>query len=284
MGRKQTIQLDNDATLTRSEPFKFKLRSNAHVGTLLVPFEDLMEFAEPDMPANRLQAIFTTLGGLGGSALAVPYPVHYTERTRILALFPVVRACIGPAYPRDPDDATGAPEEIPADKTAGDLVHGDIAGRNMVIGDTDPSTPEHSMVPILKMIDSGGSRECANTGKGVEENLHFAAVAASTCPISQSRSIIANKVEQEMLILIRKGPVRTRLQRNAMYFESVRTVATDTLPGVNGMPRFPNLDPRLRNLLVLAVRTDRDRRPSLATEFGGDACGYAERVGREPGY
>lgn len=90
-----------------------------------------------------------------------------------------MRACVGLAYPpTSPESGIERLEEIPSDRTAGDLVHGDIAGRNMVIGDTDPSTPEHSTIPILKMIDFGSSRECAEAGKGAEENLHSVAVVS----------------------------------------------------------------------------------------------------------
>ncbi|KAI1741183.1 hypothetical protein F4680DRAFT_70634 [Xylaria scruposa] len=123
-------------------------------------------------------------------------------------------------------------------------MHEDIARWNIVIGDTDTGTPEHSTIPILKMIDSGSSRECADAEEGVEENLHSAAV--------------------EMLRLIRKGLVKTRVQRNATYFEGVQTVAADILPGPHWVPRFPNLYPQLRDLFVQALRVDRDRRPSLA--------------------
>ncbi len=31
----------------------------------------------------------------------------------------------------------------------GDLIHGDIAGRDMVIGNTDPDAPERTSIPIL---------------------------------------------------------------------------------------------------------------------------------------
>ncbi|KAI8944463.1 kinase-like domain-containing protein [Xylaria longipes] len=248
-----------------------KLRHSAHVATLLASCEDLTEFADPNILGTGLQTIFTSLRGLRGPALVQEYCENGTldslkEKARDQGIdipnrllwrfyLCLVRACIGFAYPRDSEGATAALEEIISDRTAGDLVHGDIAGRNMVIGDTDPGIPEHSTIPILKIIDFGRSGECANAGKGVEENLHFAAV--------------------EMLRLIRKGPVRAREPRNATYFEGIRTVATDILPGIDGVPRFPNLDPELRDLLVQALRTDRDRRPSLAemlaaTRNGGD--------------
>ncbi|KAI1747484.1 kinase-like domain-containing protein [Xylaria castorea] len=238
-----------------------KLRRNAHVATLLASCEDVTECAGPDIPAAKWKTIFTSLRGLRGPVLVQEYCQNGTidslkEKARTQGIdipnrllwrfyLCLVRACVGLAYPAlGPEDGTATLEEIPAGRAAGDLVHGDIAGRNMVIGDTDPSTPEHSTIPVLKMIDFGSSRECADAGKGVEENLHSTAV--------------------EMLRLIRKGPVKTRVQRNATYFEGVRTVATDILPGVDGVPRFPNLDPKLRDLLVHALRTDRDRRPSLA--------------------
>lgn len=74
--------------------------------------------------------------------------------------------------------------------------------------------------------------------------------------------------------MIRKGPVQTRVLRNATYFEGVRTVATDILPGVDGVLRFPNLDPKLRDLLVQALRTDRGRRPTLAEMLAATQNGW----------
>ncbi|KAI0437082.1 kinase-like domain-containing protein [Xylaria telfairii] len=238
-----------------------KLRGGAHFSTLLASCDDLTEFADPGPSETTFKTIFTSLHGLRGPALVQEYYQNGTINSlkekakaqnidipnRLLWNFYLclVRACVGLAYlPTSPESGIERLEEIPSDRAAGDLVHGDIAGGNMVIGDMDPSTPEHSTIPVLKMIDLGSSRECAEAGKGVEENLHSVAV--------------------EMLRMIRKGPVKTRGLRNATYFEGVRTVATDILPGVDGMPRFPNLDPKLQDLLVQALRTDRGRRPTLA--------------------
>ncbi|TGJ80504.1 hypothetical protein E0Z10_g8261 [Xylaria hypoxylon] len=235
------------------------LRGNAHFATMLACCEDLTEFANPTITGTGLRTIFASLRGLRGPALVLEYFQNGTldslkEKAKLQGIelsngllwqfyLCLVRACIGLGYPPNgPEDVTPTLEEIPHGEPPRDLIHGDIAGRNIVIGDTNPDVAEHSSIPILKMIDLGSSRDSDNAGKGPEENLHAVAI--------------------EMLRLICRGPVRTRVPRFATAFNGVETAATDILP-VNGMPKFPHLDIRLRDLLVQALRTDRDRRPTL---------------------
>ncbi|TRX88831.1 hypothetical protein FHL15_010290 [Xylaria flabelliformis] len=52
--------------------------------------------------------------------------------------------------------------------------------------------------------------------------------------------------------MVCKEPVKTQVQQNA----------TNILPGADGVPRFPDLDPKLRDLFVQALRADRDRWPN----------------------
>ncbi|KAI1819272.1 kinase-like domain-containing protein [Xylaria intraflava] len=233
------------------------LRGSAHVATILASCTDLTDAMGKEIPNTDFRSIFKTLNGLGGPAFVQEYcPNGTLESLRQRAIarnievpnrllwrvyLCLVRACIALAYPPgNAVDAASAMENIRAGNVPGDLVHGDIAGRNIVIGDSDPEVSEHSYIPMLKMIDFGSSRN-SYPGKGPEENLHAVAV--------------------EMLRLICKGRVRTG-PRFATTFGDVRTGATDILP-VNGVPRFPNLDNNLRDLLVQALRIDRENRPTL---------------------
>ncbi|RWA06665.1 hypothetical protein EKO27_g8437 [Xylaria grammica] len=154
-----------------------------------------------------LRTIFSTLRGLRGPALVQEFcPNGTLDYLKDRALkqglelsngvlwrfylcrelaYPAVlfvRACIGFAYPPSgPENVVPTLEEIPPGQAPGDLIHGDIAGRNIVlkniaIGDEDADAPEHGSIPILKMIDLGSSRYTDNVGKGPEENLHAAAI------------------------------------------------------------------------------------------------------------
>ncbi|GAW16598.1 hypothetical protein ANO14919_060310 [Xylariales sp. No.14919] len=278
--------LDAGADELKTEIAMLKLlRGNAHFATMLASSNDLDEFSRARVGARAarglrtvfaalrgrrghrgpgLRTIFSTLRGLRGPALVQEFcPNGTLDYLKDRALkqglelsngvlwrfyLCLVRACVGFAYPPSgPENVVPTLEEIPPGQAPGDLIHGDIAGRNIVlkniaIGDEDADAPEHGSVPILRMIDLGSSRYTDKAGKGPEENLHAAAI--------------------EMLRLIRRGPVRTRVPRFATMFNGVQTAATDILP-VNGVPRFPGLDIGLRDLLVQALRTDRDQRPTL---------------------
>ncbi|KAI0529824.1 kinase-like domain-containing protein [Xylaria digitata] len=235
------------------------LRGNAHLATMLASCDDLTEFTNRTTPTMGLRTIFATLRGLRGPAFVQEFCQngtldHLKQKAKARGIeipnsllwhfyLCLVRACIGFAYPLSGSEDVTPVLEILRDEAPGDLVHGDIAGRNIAIGDIDPTVPEHSSIPTLKMIDFGSSRRSDNAGKGPEENLHAVAI--------------------EMLRLICRGPVRTRVPRFATTFNGVETAATDILP-VNGVPKFPNLDITLRDLLVQALRSDRDQRPTLA--------------------
>ncbi|KAI0101042.1 hypothetical protein GGR51DRAFT_338853 [Nemania sp. FL0031] len=69
-----------------------------------------------------------------------------------------------------------------------------------------------------------------------------------------------------MLRLICKGSMKTRVPQLAKTFNGATPTATDNLL-VNGVPKFPNRDPDIRDLLLRAVRTDREQRPILQNRF-----------------
>ncbi|KAI1338565.1 kinase-like domain-containing protein [Xylariaceae sp. FL0016] len=79
----------------------------------------------------------------------------------------LVRASVGMAWqpPRANDDGT-LPRELPLDHfQASSLVHSDLHWRNLMFGNIDPAQFEHSLVPILKMIDFGQASDTLDRGE-----------------------------------------------------------------------------------------------------------------------
>ncbi|KAI8623720.1 hypothetical protein F5Y19DRAFT_468348 [Xylariaceae sp. FL1651] len=157
--------------------------------------------------------------------------------------FCLVRACIGFAYPAGaPEGAPPVLERIPAVRAPlRGIVHGDIAARNLVIGDRDPSLDEHQLVPQLKMIDFGRMHEDENKRLAVLENIF--------------------RVSMEIINLI-LGWQREMTILDTVIANGIRTCATDILSHA-GVVRFPYLDPELRDLLIEATAVDPNFRPSL---------------------
>ncbi|KAI3323471.1 hypothetical protein HD806DRAFT_544217 [Xylariaceae sp. AK1471] len=174
----------------------------------------------------------------------------------------VVRGCIGLAYP--PNGPEGAPlvlEKIPPNTPASKFIHGDLAGRNIMIGDRDLEVPEHRLVPQLKMIDFGSTTEVLNSKQAVTDNLY--------------------RVSRQILCLINRQMVTT-LPWNAVDFNGITTLAHDILPE-NGVDKFPNLDIELRDLIVEAMATDIPARPSLREMFRRTRQGMLKPPSAYPG-
>ncbi|KAI1269865.1 hypothetical protein F5Y18DRAFT_437674 [Xylariaceae sp. FL1019] len=73
----------------------------------------------------------------------------------------VVRACIGMAYParRLPSEPPQL-ETIPrSNQELAPIVHGDVHVPNVMFGNINPSSPEHRLIPIMKLIDFGESSQ-----------------------------------------------------------------------------------------------------------------------------
>ncbi|KAH8156947.1 hypothetical protein CIB48_g11307 [Xylaria polymorpha] len=260
-----------------------KLRGGAHFTTLLASCDDPTEFADPGPSESTFETIFTSLHGLRGPALVQEYYQNGTisslqEKAKAQNIDIPNRLLwhfyLCPYPPTSPESGIERLEEIPSDRTAGD--RGARGHRGAEHGNRRHG-PEHAGAQHDPDSQDDRFREQPGVRRGGERGGGEPALCCGgkpPCCISEPRSIVANKVEQEMLRMIRKGPVQTRVLRNATYFEGVRTVATDILPGVDGVLRFPNLDPKLRDLLVQALRTDRGRRPTLAEMLAATQNGW----------
>ncbi|KAH9904161.1 hypothetical protein F4778DRAFT_734261 [Xylariomycetidae sp. FL2044] len=86
-----------------------------------------------------------------------------------------IRACIALAYPRrlQPDRETIL-EEIPQGVQPSNWLHGDLHDNNIMFGNVNPDVQEHTLIPALKMIDFGCTKQIRR-GSAVEQNLYNAA-------------------------------------------------------------------------------------------------------------
>ncbi|KAL7622426.1 hypothetical protein AAE478_007931 [Parahypoxylon ruwenzoriense] len=140
------------------------------------------------------------------------------------------------------------------------LVHGDLNTRNVMIGELEPL--EHNLVPVLKLIDFGASRDLPES--------------PNQQPDSAVRANLFN-VAQIMLSLI-GGNSRGGTASMAVTYQGeekrVNSYARD-LDGLNSSYKAPaaivakhqekmdNLDPDLRSLVVLSLASNINERLDL---------------------
>ncbi|KAI1437508.1 kinase-like protein [Xylaria sp. CBS 124048] len=223
-------------------------------------FMDLLKRAG-DQHGSKLQrlppnSVFMGLVGIHGPAMAMEHAEHGTlldfkdkvERfnmripNRVLWSFflCLIRACIGLAYPRTkPAGARAEVETIPEDQEPGDILHGDIALRNIMlaevpeVGDCD----EHIAAPILKLIDFGMASETGDNsapGRNLYEIGHQMAYLASSLYFQEECVEYRGRTTQAGEVTPRLGP--------------------DNLTG---------LDVELRDLICQCMYTELEDRPSL---------------------
>ncbi|KAK7942690.1 uncharacterized protein PG986_011803 [Apiospora aurea] len=191
----------------------------------------------------------------------IKYDLVVPNRVLWSILLCLVRACIAMAYPRKADENAEEPgrlEEIPGDGTPpSNLEHGDLHMGNIMMGDfASPSSDggEHSLVPVLKLIDFGMAKESKDA---VQENLF--------------------SISRVMINLIARKVVLTGLGQPTTEYKGYRTWATEILPPPP--PQQPQtdspspspvgykcatVDPELRDLMARCLAQDPSRRPSLA--------------------
>ncbi|KAI5925668.1 kinase-like domain-containing protein [Camillea tinctor] len=72
----------------------------------------------------------------------------------------LTRACIGMAYPPGVNpDGSRQEEVVDPSRKPSSLAHFDMHSSNLMFGSVDPSSREHNLMPILKLIDFGCSSE-----------------------------------------------------------------------------------------------------------------------------
>ncbi|KAI1344468.1 hypothetical protein F5Y15DRAFT_424613 [Xylariaceae sp. FL0016] len=171
---------------------------------------------------------------------AVEMNAHLPNRILWSFFLCLVRACVALAYP--PGVREGQPaalETIPDDgqEPAG-LIHNDLNLGNIIVGDVSPEIPEHSLVPVVKLIDFGAAYQ---HGRGSSRNLFDISVA--------------------MLYLIARGMPSPLPQAE---YDGAKTEAGEIVPDGGGA-NYPTLDHDLRDLLARCLSVDSKRRPDLRT-------------------
>ncbi|KAI0444679.1 kinase-like domain-containing protein [Xylaria telfairii] len=241
-----------------------RLNGSAHIARVIAAKDDENEQNEQRRPgifrrmvARVMRRRKDILAGLPGPTLVLEHLENGTatdlmgvlsvrNRTlpnRVLWSFYLclARACVAMKFP--PEKPLGTKptiEEIPEDQsTAGNIVHNDMHGGNVLIGALR-DFPEHTTVPPLKLIDFGLS--FVDAEKSEQLNI----LAAS----------------KQIYYLITRRYIVLEVQNK--YYNGIITMATDILPSSNGDARFPTLDNDLRDLLARCLATDEADRPRLA--------------------
>ncbi|KAI1128376.1 hypothetical protein F5Y10DRAFT_265145 [Nemania abortiva] len=171
-----------------------------------------------------------------------------------------VRACIACAYPPEGDDETpNSLERIEPNQPREFLGHGDIHGRNIMIGNRGIDFREHSLVPPLKLIDFGRAKaEPLDYNKMIHDLF--------LCPFE----LIGERLMQEILSLI----TRTMSWHHKVGgYRGFATYAIEILhrdeyncPEGNG-GEYPTIDDELRHFLARCTATSLLPRPSLSQMF-----------------
>ncbi|KAJ8129931.1 hypothetical protein O1611_g3703 [Lasiodiplodia mahajangana] len=172
----------------------------------------------------------------------------------------LIRTCIAMGWPpSQPADGTPANETATGDPHGG-LIHGDMHEGNVMLGDFDPpddAEAEHTLAPILKLIDLGAMRQVINTAdnmkKATANNLFdigilmVELVALDTT--SAAVNIVPNAAVARPVVFVEGGP-------------PVLTNGTVLLRNENtGIMPFPTLDAALRNLICRCLATRPEDRP-----------------------
>ncbi|GAW14644.1 hypothetical protein ANO14919_040470 [Xylariales sp. No.14919] len=213
---------------------------------------------------NPPEAIFRALGNIAGPAILSEYQPNGNLANIMLLqyehniIFPnrllwgfyhcMVSACVAMTYRKD--GPIGGPlvlERLRGARPHYRLLHNDIAGRNIMLGNTEPTVRVHRALPKLVLIDFGLSQRA---------------------PPGNERYAEADNLTAQMLMLINPR----RLENGQAALEPVQWGGFLTLAsGILDEAQFPTLDPELRQLLAESFRCTADyqpeRRPSLAETY-----------------
>ncbi|KAI0887837.1 uncharacterized protein GGS22DRAFT_185218 [Annulohypoxylon maeteangense] len=152
----------------------------------------------------------------------------------------LIRACVALAYPMNgTEDQVSQLETIPEDgRQPSDIEHADLHLSNVMIGTAGLRFQEHSIVPPLKFIDFGRTREGF---QGVADNVW--------------------KISRIMINLIARHEVR--ISAWITEYQGFQTRATEILHHGNGA-KYPTLDDDLRDFLARCLADRVRERASLA--------------------
>ncbi|KAI0476847.1 kinase-like domain-containing protein [Xylaria cf. heliscus] len=217
----------------------------------------LLEYLENGSLSNLAQRV-AVVRGLQGRRIILPNRLLWSF------YFCLVRACVGMAYPPEaPESSPLVLETIPPNRQRYGLVHGDIAFRNIMVGDRDPAgPPEHHLAPQLKLIDFGCMRVSGDGSEAVTENIA--------------------DISSEVVDLVCLNSGVNTMSINYAQFNGIRTMASAIVP-VPGTDPFPHLDHELRDLLIRGCAVSRGNRPSLQEMLRRTEQGMKKPASSYPG-
>ncbi|KAI1078260.1 kinase-like domain-containing protein [Whalleya microplaca] len=152
----------------------------------------------------------------------------------------LIRACVALAYPLNgAEDQPNRLETIPTDGREPSMIeHADLHAGNVMIGEAGGGFPEHDLIPPLKFIDFGRTKEGT---QGVSDNI--------------------GSISRMMINLIARQQVKTLAW--VTPYEGFETKATEILHHGNGK-KYPTLDDDIRDFLARCLAYEEQDRPSLS--------------------
>ncbi|KAI1127798.1 hypothetical protein F5Y10DRAFT_265816 [Nemania abortiva] len=252
-------------------------RRCSHIGQMLANSEDVADANRPKRSFKSIMSetlqilrgrlrppVDTVFDALRQSRIKGPAMLlEYLENGSLLALYMkaqgrvgrlpnrllwrfyycLIRGCIGLAYPPGGEQSDLEIETIRENMAPSRLRHGDIAMRNIMIGDRDPDgAPEHHLVEQLKLIDFGMMSLSRTPEDAISDNISAASEVMLQL-INVSRHL---------------GPPVPFTEYNGTF-----TKATMIIPR-GGTDPFPRLDPELRDLIALGMALQPHEVPSLS--------------------
>ncbi|KAI0850803.1 hypothetical protein F5Y00DRAFT_260254 [Daldinia vernicosa] len=166
----------------------------------------------------------------------------------------LIRACIGMAWP-PPGPDVGPEQTRSGDPTT--LAHNDMHDENLVFGDLDSS--DHSLVPVLKLIDFGESVELpagADESRLNENNVNQHDRVLNLEAYRLDRYSRRNRGTDKNILDVGVNMSQIIAQRGEVFPNGARALIRD--PNVH-----PSLDPDLRLLVQRCVAVDPLNRPTL---------------------
>ncbi|KAI0113325.1 kinase-like domain-containing protein [Daldinia grandis] len=163
----------------------------------------------------------------------------------------LIRACIAMADPPNRTDEKVEKERVLGDLPEGGISHGDLHNGNVVLGDP-PDDFEHTITPILKVIDFGNAGEWTwidSTGTTTHSNLWDIGKLMIGLITLDERPHVVN-VGLGAVALLERGIILT-------------TDAEKILPLDDPGAPYPLLDPLLGRLVCWCLATEPEDRPTL---------------------
>ncbi|KAI0455932.1 hypothetical protein F5B21DRAFT_523154 [Xylaria acuta] len=174
----------------------------------------------------------------------------------------LIRMCIAMGWPAEkPEEEDPEPvTEIAKGRARGGLIHGDMHDQNIMFGNFIPDDPdmEHTITPILKLIDLGGMRMVEGDRDAmrgaVRENLFDIGIIMVELVTLSSDTARGIYPSESLATKFRVAPSSS---------QELMTNGGVILPNGNTNP-YPKLDTALRGLICSCLATTPENRPAAS--------------------